>query len=623
MKRRNFIKNTGAITLPLFLNGFPLTSANTLNDEPLEAMAKRAEDTGKIIVIIQLNGGNDGLNTVLPIQQWDRLVNARSNILIPESSVLPIQHNDAAGLHPAMTGMQTLANDEMLTIIQGVSYPNPNYSHFRATDIWMSGSQSDEILDTGWLGRTLEKKYPGFPTGYPNAQMPDPLAINIGTTLPFSLQGNHLNLGYSTSDPQVLLDIINDTSGVVPNSDYGYELSFLRLMKDQSNVYSNKIRTAYQYSYQDTIGYPTDTLGQQLKIVARLINGGLKTPIYIVKHPHSFDSHEFQVEVGSKQTGKHAENLKVLSDAVYSFQQDLLRLNKAEKVVGMTFSEFGRRIKSNNSLGTDHGVGAPVFFFGAALNQVADLLGTSEMRIKGMIGEAPDLPQQATVYDQIAMQFDYRQVYTTVMQDWLGMTKQEADDVLGGSFTRLPIFQPVDILPVELLTFTGRLEGENVILNWETASELNNDRFEIERSESAMEFQKIGTTKGHGNSNIPVGYRFVDSLTTSGTYYYRLKQVDFDGKSSYSNVISVYFQYETQIMVYPNPAQDWIIVQTKDLKTTYKIQIYNVSGLLIHEQHLENINGQNKIDVRDFPKGTYFVSIYNQERITTQQFIKQ
>lgn len=623
MKRRNFIKNTGAITLPLFLNGFPLTSANTLNDEPLEAMAKRAEDTGKIIVIIQLNGGNDGLNTVLPIQQWDRLVNARSNILIPESSVLPIQHNDAAGLHPAMTGMQTLANDEMLTIIQGVSYPNPNYSHFRATDIWMSGSQSDEILDTGWLGRTLEKKYPGFPTGYPNAQMPDPLAINIGTTLPFSLQGNHLNLGYSTSDPQVLLDIINDTSGVVPNSDYGYELSFLRLMKDQSNVYSNKIRTAYQYSYQDTIGYPTDTLGQQLKIVARLINGGLKTPIYIVKHPHSFDSHEFQVEVGSKQTGKHAENLKVLSDAVYSFQQDLLRLNKAEKVVGMTFSEFGRRIKSNNSLGTDHGVGAPVFFFGAALNQVADLLGTSEMRIKGMIGEAPNLPQQATVYDQIAMQFDYRQVYTTVMQDWLGMTKQEADDVLGGSFARLPIFQPVDILPVELLTFTGRLEGENVILNWETASELNNDRFEIERSESAMEFQKIGTTKGHGNSNIPVGYRFVDSLTTSGTYYYRLKQVDFDGKSSYSNVISVYFQYETQIMVYPNPAQDWIIVQTKDLKTTYKIQLYNVSGLLIHEQHLENSNGQNKIDVRDFPKGTYFVSIYNQERITTQQFIKQ
>ncbi|HUH75293.1 MAG TPA: T9SS type A sorting domain-containing protein [Chitinophagales bacterium] len=623
MKRRNFLKNTGAMSLPLLLNGFPLVSANTLYDEPLEVMAKRAADTGKILVVIQLNGGNDGLNTVLPIQQWDKLVNARSNILIPESSVLSISHNDAAGLHPSMSGMQSLANDEMLTIIQGVSYPNPNLSHFRATDIWMSGSPSEVVLETGWIGRTLEKKYPGYPNGYPNTQMPHPLAINIGTTLPFSLQGNDLNLGYSTSNPEALMNIINDTSANAPDDDYGFELNFLRLMKDQSNVYSSSIRTAYQYSYQQAITYPENQLGKQLQIVARLINGGLKTPVYIIKHPGSFDTHEYQVETGNKRTGKHADHLKMLSDSIFAFQQDLLRLNKAQDVVGMTFSEFGRRIKSNDSLGTDHGVGAPVFFFGAALNQVSDHLGTSAMRIKGMIGEAPDLPEQATVKDQVAMQFDYRQIYTTVMQDWLGMEKAEADDVLGGSYAKLPIFQPVDILPVELLRFTGTLDGNTTILNWETASEFNNERFEIERSEDVKDFEKIGSVKGYGTTNIPVSYRHSDLLSSSGTYYYRLKQIDFDGTATYSNVISVYFQLEAQIVVYPNPAQDWIVIHTKDLKTGHRVQIYSTAGRLIIEQQLESRDGQQHIDIRNLPKGVYFVSISGQDRMMTQQFIKQ
>ena len=622
MKRRNFLKNTGAMSLPLLINGFPLVSANTLHDEPLQVMAQRAADTGKVLVIIQLNGGNDGLNTVLPIQQWGSLVNARSNILVPESSVLQINHNDSAGLHPSMSGMKNLANDEMLTIIQGVSYPNPNLSHFRANDIWMSGSPSEVVLETGWLGRTLEKKYPGYPIGYPNAQMPHPLAINIGTTLPFSLQGNDLNLGYGTSNPEALMNIVNDTTATAPNDDYGFELSFLRLMKEQSNVYSNTIKTAYQYSYQPFI-YPDNQLGIQLQIVARLINGGLKTPVYIIKHPSSFDTHEFQVESTNKLTGKHADNLKILSDATFAFQQDLLRLNKAENVVGMTFSEFGRRIKSNDSFGTDHGVAAPVFFFGAALNQEADVTGTSAMRIKGMIGESPILPVNATVQDQITMQFDYRQIYTTVMQDWLGMEKAEADEVLGGSYARLPIFQPVSILPVELLSFTGKLDGNTTILNWETASEFNNDRFEIERSKDVKEFEKIGNVRGYGTSNIPVFYHHSDQLDSSGTYYYRLKQIDYDGTATYSNIIAVSFQLEAKIMVYPNPAQDWIIVQTKDANAAYRLQIFSTSGNLIIEQHLENRNGQHEIDVRNLPKGVYFVSISGHERIMTQQFVKQ
>lgn len=622
MKRRSFIKSTGALSLPLMINGFPLSSANVLNDEAMEVMARRAADTGKAIVIIQLNGGNDGLNTVFPVQQWERLLNARSNILIPESSVLRIAHNDTTGLHPSMTGMQNLANQEKLTVIQGVSYPNPNFSHFRATDIWMSGSPSDVILNTGWLGRALEYKYPGFPQGYPNAQMPDPLAINIGSTLPFSLQGHHLNFGYSTSNPDSLMNIANEVSAPAPDSDYGYELNFLRVMKEQSNVYSNSIRQAYQYSYQDTVNYPNDQLGRQLKIVARLINGGLKTPVYVVMHPRSFDTHEYQVDEGDNINGRHAENLKILSDAIAAFQQDLERLNKAESVVGMTFSEFGRRIKSNDSYGTDHGVGAPVFFFGASLYQVPDTRGTSAMRIKGMIGEAPVLPEQATVQDQIAMQFDYRQIYTTVMQDWLGMTQQEADNVLGGTFAKLPIFQSIELLPVELMRFDAHLKGEYAVLDWETASELNNDRFEIERAFNNADFKTIGTVKGHGDSNIPVVYQYTDRLEAAGTYYYRLKQVDYNDTTSYSNIVAVYFQSNARLMVYPNPAQDWITVRTGDVKTEIRLQVFSTAGHLLLEKRLEPSAEHHQIDVRDLPKGTYFVSLYGHERLMTQQFVK-
>lgn len=622
MKRRSFIKRSSAVSLPLLLNGFPLATANVLDNKPLDVMARRAADTGKIIVIIRLNGGNDGLNTVFPVEQWTKLINARNNILIPESSVLRIGHNDTAGLHPSMGGMRNLANQEMLTLIQGVSYPNPNFSHFRATDIWMSGSPSDVILETGWLGRALEHKYPGFPTGYPNADMPDPLAINIGSTLPFSLQGHDLNFGHSTTDPQSLMDIINEIAGPAPENDYGYELNFLRMMKDQSNVYSNSIRDAYLRTYQDTINYSTNALSQQLKIVARLINGGLRTPIYVVTHPRSFDTHEFQVDTGNKLTGTHAENLAILSEAITSFQQDMVRLDKAELVAGMTFSEFGRRIKSNDSFGTDHGVGAPVFFFGGALNQKADPGGTSAMRTKGMIGEAPVLPQQATVSDQIAMQFDYRQIYTTVMQDWLGLSKAEADAVLGGSFEKLPIFKDVEILPVELVTFEANLSGNTTLLNWETASELNNYKFEIERSHNHIDFKTVGTVKGHGTSNIPVSYQHTDRLEDSGTYYYRLKQIDYNGTFAYSDIVAVYFQQDVQLMVYPNPAQDFLIVQSGETKSGYMIQVYNTVGHLLLEQRLDLRSGQHRVDIGNLPKGTYFVSIYGQERMMTQQFVK-
>jgi uncharacterized protein (DUF1501 family) len=450
MKRRSFIKTSAIATIPLALNGIPVMASSSIDSNALDILANAAVNSGKILVIIQMNGGNDGLNTVFPLDKWTNLNNARSNILMNQNAVLSLDNNSTTGLHPAMSEMKNLHDDGKLMIIQGVSYPNPSYSHFRATDIWFTASNSNQDLNSGWIGRSLDKIYPGFPVGFPNSSMPDPLAIQIGSTLPFSLQGPNINMGYNAPDPTSLLNVINQITDPAPNSDYGTELTFLRLMKDQSNVYRSAIQNAYNSTQAQTVTYPSSNkLGDQLKIVAKLINGGLQTPIYIVNHPNSSDLHSGQVDTTDKTQGAHANNLSILSKAINAFQQDLELMGKSNLVTGMTFSEFGRRIKSNGSLGTDHGAAAPVIFFGAALNTGPSAV-TTQNPVSGMIGSSPNLPLNATVSDQVAMQFDFRQIYLSIMQDWLGMSESQTTEVLGGTFTKIPIFKnsSLDTTPI-------------------------------------------------------------------------------------------------------------------------------------------------------------------------------
>ena len=450
MKRRNFIKTTAAASIPLMFGGVPVMASSQIENTSLEKMALAAVNCGRILVIIQQNGGNDGLNTVFPLDKWSDLTNARTNILMASSQVLSLNNNLTTGLHPAMLDMQGLYNNGKLMIVQGVSYPNPNFSHFRATDIWFTGSGSATTIDSGWLGRALDIKYPNFPADYPSTEMPDPLAIQIGSTLPFVLQGQNLNMGYSVTDPNTLLNVINAITDPAPNNDYGQELTFLRLMKDQSNVYRTAIQSAYNVPLSTAVTYPSSNkLADQLKIVAKLINGGLKTPVYIVNHPNTHDTHEYQVSTADKTQGSQATNLTLLSQAIGAFQQDLESMGKADKVAGMTFSEFGRRIKSNASFGTDHGSAAPVIFFGSALNTSGTQVAATQYPVPGMIGASPNLPTSATVSDQVPMQFDYRQLYSSVMQDWLCMTEAEVTQVLGSNFVKLPIFNNVLLSSVD------------------------------------------------------------------------------------------------------------------------------------------------------------------------------
>ncbi|MFN8282424.1 MAG: DUF1501 domain-containing protein [Chitinophagales bacterium] len=622
MQRRNFLKAGALASIPLLLKGVPVFASNSLESETLDTIARATAGCGKILVIVQMNGGNDGLNTVFPLDEWSSLFNARSNILMNQSSVLTLNNNTTTGLHPAMSEMKTMYDNGKLMLVQAVSYPNPSFSHFRATDIWFTASDSSQTLNSGWIGRALDKMYPGYPVGYPTVAMPDPLAIEIGSTLPFCLQGPNMNMGYSAPDPNSLLNVINGITDPAPNSDYGHELAFLRLMKDQSNVYRTAIQNAYNTTQAQSATYPlNNSLGDQLKIVAKLINGGLQTPIYIVNHPKTHDTHENQVDSSDKTQGTHADNLKILSQAISAFQRDLELMGKDQIVTGMTFSEFGRRIKSNASNGTDHGSSAPVIFFGAALNTNLANVASTPYPVPGMIGTSPLLPASATVNDQVPMQFDFRQIYSTIMQDWLCMSKADADAVLGGSFTKLPIFQSF-VLPVELLFFTGKAEGSVAVLQWATASEKNNYKFEIERSSNAVEFVKIGELLGVGTTTVEHDYTFIDELPLTGINYYRLKQIDENGTVNYSQIISVFFGDKSTLAIFPNPATDKITVQVQSNTTSGFTQVYDAFGNLQFEKQLSQDNIQTQIDIASLPKGNYFIRVQSGTNIITQHFVK-
>ena len=408
MKRRNFLRNSLAVLTPTVISGSPIHVLSNHSMVNPEVLAKVNND--RVLVIIQLNGGNDGLNTVLPINQYGQYYNARANIAIPEKKILTLNSFSATGLHPAMTSMQKLFNEGQLDIVQAVGYPQPNFSHFRATDIWMSGSDSNEYLNTGWAGRFLDSNYPGYPDNYPNEIDTDPLAIQIGSITSLTCQGPLVNMGMSISDPNSFYNLLDTTEQAVPNTNAGYELSFIRRISKQTNKYATRIKAASDAVTQQAT-YPNTSLANQLKIVSRLIKGGLKTKIYLVNYG-GFDTHANQAVATDTTTGIHANLLGAISEAIGAFQNDIKNQEIEDRVIGMTYSEFGRRIKSNASGGTDHGAAAPLFLFGKNVRG-------------GVFGENPTIPTTVTVSDNVPYQHDFRTIYNSILKYWFCVKETE------------------------------------------------------------------------------------------------------------------------------------------------------------------------------------------------------
>lgn len=449
MKRRDFLKKTvpAATLLPAIVDGYSV-KAFTGNSALLQSLLSPQIDTDHVLVVVQLNGGNDGLNTVIPISNYSNYYNARTNVAIPQNRILNLSGTAETGLHPAMTGMQALFNEGKLNIVQAVGYPSPNFSHFRATDIWMSASSSNTVINTGWAGRYLGTEYPNYPNGYPNNAMPDPLAIQIGSITSLTFQGPTVNMGMSITDPNNFYNLINGVQDPAPNNPMGHELTFIRQVAQQTNQYAQRIKDAALRVTQQNAYPSNNSLADQLKIVARLIKGGLKTRLYMVSYG-GFDTHSLQANATDTTTGVHATLLGNVSAAIKAFMDDLQFLSVQDRVMGMTFSEFGRRIKSNGSIGTDHGAAAPMFIFGKNV-------------VPGVTGTNPTIPPNASVNDNIPFQYDFRSVYASLLEKWFCVSPTNLQQVLFNNYQSLNICNGAGCNPNNNPTQAG----DNLISNY-------------------------------------------------------------------------------------------------------------------------------------------------------------
>ena len=448
MKRRDFLKRSipAATVIPALLEGYSVR-AFTGHSSLMQSLMLPPVDTDHVLVIVQLNGGNDGLNTVIPLSNYSAYYNARTNIAIPQNRVLALDSYTQAGLHPGMTGFQALYNEGKLAILQAVGYPSPNFSHFRATDIWMSASDSNTVLTTGWGGRYLNVEYPNYPNGYPNSTMPDPLAIQIGSVTSLTCQGPVVNMGMSITDPTSFYNFVNGVQDPAPNTPMGYELSYVREVANQTNQYAQRVKAAATAVTQQS-PYPTNnSLADQLKIVARLIKGGLQTRIYMVSYG-GFDTHSLQAVATDTTTGTHNNLLTNVSNAIKAFTDDLYFLGMQDRVIGMTYSEFGRRIKSNGSGGTDHGAAAPMFLFGKNV-------------VRGVYGNNPTIPSNVSVNDNIPFQYDFRSVYASILQHWFCVSETDLQMVMMKNFQSLGIIKASGCTPA-----TPQPAGDKLVSNY-------------------------------------------------------------------------------------------------------------------------------------------------------------
>jgi uncharacterized protein (DUF1501 family) len=391
IKRRDFLKvgslATASFMVPKFLKAFEGTDL--------------VPPGNKVMVILQLSGGNDGLNTVIPIRN-DIYYRERPRLGVAKEKAL--QLTDEVGLHPALVSLKELFDDGSLGILNNVGYPNPDRSHFRSMDIWQTGSASDQYITTGWLGRYLDAQCKGCdkPT----------YALEIDDVLSLALKGENSKAIamkdprrlFGTSNEKFFKDVLKDHRNGTGEQPVDY------LYKTMSETLSSA-NYIFQQSklHPTTTTYPNTELGNGLKTIASLIFSDINTKVYYISLG-SFDTHV-------AQEGQQQRLFTEMNDAVKAFTKDLKENNRFNDVLLFTFSEFGRRVSQNASNGTDHGTANNMFLVSGGLKQ------------KGIINEMPDLSDLQE--GDLKYKIDFKNVYATVLKNWL-----EADDatILGKKF---------------------------------------------------------------------------------------------------------------------------------------------------------------------------------------------
>lgn len=511
MNRRNFLKAAGILGTPAMLqqnilaNPFAFFSQFSTNEND------------KILVLVRLSGGNDGLNTVIGLDQIDNLRQVRGDVALSDAQITNL--NTTTGLNSAMSGMSDMFMGGQLGIIQSVGYPNQNRSHFRSNDIWMSASAASEVLETGWVGRYLATDHPDYPESYPNADHPHPLAITMGRLQSHTCQGAVHNFSQAIIDPFNFTFIVPGGETPLPDNSFGSQVEFVRTVIGQNNNYGAVVQQAANAGQTLSSNYPNTNLARQLKNVATLISGGLQTKVYVVTLG-GFDTH-------SDQLTRQTPLLQDVSQSISAFMDDLQALGIADRVLGMTFSEFGRTIRANSSNGTDHGAASPLFLFGNCVQG-------------GVLGESPviDPDGDFSGYAGTDMQYDFRDIYGSILVDWFDVPSATVESYFSHSFTYLPIVGSCGVLPVGLLSFVANGRDKHIELTWQTENEVNNRGFVVQRSIDGSSFRDIGWVPAVLDSNSLVNnYQYEDRDVQSGrAYYYRLQQEDVDGATSLSAI---------------------------------------------------------------------------------------
>lgn len=434
--RRAFLQNGMAIlaaatTVPAFLDRTAWAMDNPALGKGTRVQKPTGKD-GKILVVVQLSGGNDGLNSVIPFAD-DAYYRARPAIGIAQKDVLKV--NDYIGLNPQLAPLKKMYDNGQMQVIQGVGYPNPNRSHFRSMDIWQTADPIDETATTGWVGKYFDNTCQGA----------DPhVGVSIGENLPLAMKGDRItplaferpdSYRYKGKDREAYLALnqyeaaavdpamANDAQHkpllkpkkreveVVSATD---QLDFLRRTAMDAQASSDKLLKITR-EFQPAGTYPRGGFGDGLRTVAAMIGGELATRVYYVTLG-GFDTH-------AGERGRHDNLMTTFAQGVDAFWTDMLKQENGDRVMMMTFSEFGRRVQQNASGGTDHGAAAPMFVMGPSLKQ-------------GVLGKHPSL----TDLDQgdLKHNIDFRSVYATVLEQWLDTPSK---DILGQQFKTLPMFK--------------------------------------------------------------------------------------------------------------------------------------------------------------------------------------
>jgi uncharacterized protein (DUF1501 family) len=439
--RREFLRSSvlgGAVaySVPAFLaNTFAALQAGAAD----AAIQTPTGADASILVVLQMAGGNDGINTVVPFAN-DFYHRARPRIGLQPSEVLKV--NDQIGFHPSLDGFKALYDSGNLAVIQGIGYPNPNRSHFRSTEIWQTASDSEKFEKYGWLGRYFDNACSGC----------DPtVGVNIGRQMPQAFAAKH-PLGVSLDNPQGYrfisgenprrdgnaaeesyrklnapdAEMAMDATGAVGDSNSGdtigaihgktphtgSALDYLERTAMDAELSSQKILSV-SGKVQNQATYPASALANSLKLVARLIGGGLPTRVFYVSQG-GYDTHTNQVATQQRL-------LKDLGDSVKAFTDDMKAQGNMGRVLLMTFSEFGRRVEENANGGTDHGAAAPMFVVGGKVKA-------------GLVGTYPSLAPDDLMNGDVKFNVDFRSVYAGVLEGWL---KTPSAPVLGRQFPLL------------------------------------------------------------------------------------------------------------------------------------------------------------------------------------------